>query len=185
MGVLTATIKSNNKVMNPDFELLAMDIIKEFNKVPGATLKFIDGNVSKQEFKLLDSSFFEPGKKIEIALKYEGSPQKEAPVFAGIVVDQSLELNGATGPTLNIELSDQAVKMTAVRKNAVHTEKKDSEIIEGLLNKNKLKTDNSIITDTKIKHAQMVQYYTTDWILCCQGQKPTDNWSSQTTVRSP
>lgn len=161
MGVLTVTIKSEGKVMDPAFEILSIDTTKEFNKVPGAELKLIDGNVAKQEFKILDGGFFEPGKKVEIALRYEGEPEKEASVFTGIVVDQTLELNGATGPTLNIELSDEAVKMTNVRKNAVYTKKKDSDIISSLVSRNKLKP--GTITATKVKHEQMVQYYATDW----------------------
>lgn len=160
MAVTTATIKSGGKVMNPDFELLSIDVTKEFNKIPTAELKLIDGDVAKKEFRILDGDFFEPGKKIEIVLKYEGSPDKETRVFAGIVVNQGLEMN-RSGTTLMVELCDEAVKMTSLRNNTLFTDKKDSEIIKKLVTEHKL--DIGSFADTKLPHDQMVQYYASDW----------------------
>lgn len=160
MAVTTAMIKSNGKVMHPGYQLLSIDVSKEFNKIPVAELRLIDGDIAKGEFEILDGDFFEPGKEIEIALKYEGEPANEETVFTGVVVNQGLELNGF-GTTLVVEMSDAAVKMTSVRKNALFTGKKDSEIIRSLVDLNKLKA--GIIADTKLPHAEMVQYYATDW----------------------
>lgn len=160
MAVTTATIKSNGKVMHPGYELLSIDVSKEFNKIPVAELRLIDGNVAKGEFEILDSDFFEPGKEIEIALKYEGEAAKEEKVFSGIVVNQGLELN-SFGTTLMVEMMDASVKMTSVRNNALFTGKKDSEIIKTLVEKNKLKAGE--MADTKLPHDEMVQYYATDW----------------------
>lgn len=160
MPVTTATIKSNGKVMNPGFELLSIDVTKEFNKVPLAELRLIDGDVAKQTFEVLDGDFFEPGKEIEIALRYEGETADEETIFVGMVVNQGLELN-STGMTVLVEMSDAAIKMTNLRKNAVYVNKKDSDIIR------KLATDHKVeigkIAETGLRHAEMVQYYSTDW----------------------
>lgn len=160
MAVTTATIKSEGKVMHPGFELLSIDVSKEFNKIPIAELRLIDGNVAKQEFEILDGNFFEPGKKIEIALKYEGESAREETVFTGIVVNQGLELN-SFGTTLMIEMSDAAVQMTSVRNNALFTKKEDGEIIKALVTKNGLTAGQ--IARTNLPHPEMVQYYATDW----------------------
>lgn len=160
MAVTTATIKSNGDVMNPGFEILTIDISKEFNKIPIAELKLIDGDVTKNEFRILDGDFFEPGKKIEISLKYEGEAASEKMLFEGIVVNQGLELN-RSGTTLMVEMSDESVKMTSMRKNSVHTDSTDSVIIEDLITQNKLKA--GPIAPTTLEHAEMVQYYATDW----------------------
>ncbi|MBQ4820700.1 type VI secretion system tip protein VgrG [Aquimarina sp. MMG016] len=166
MAVVTAEIKNldDDQMMNSDFDLLSIDVSKEFNKVPTAELKLIDGDVTKKKFKILDSKFFEPGKKIEITLKYEGKPKDKATIFVGIVVNQSLELN-SVGPTLTLELCDETIKMTKVRKNAVYSNKEenitDKTIIEDII-KNQYKLKHTV-DQTSVKHTQMIQYYATDW----------------------
>lgn len=160
MSVVTATVKSEGKVMNADHELLYIDVSKEFNKVPTADIKLIDGDVTKNEFKIIDSEFFAPGKKIEIALKYEGQPDKEETVFKGIVINQGLELD-KFGSTLTVEMTDEAIKMTSVRKSMVYKEKKDSEIIKTLVTASALKVE--ALAATQLAHPNMVQYYATDW----------------------
>ncbi|TPN86995.1 type VI secretion system tip protein VgrG [Aquimarina algicola] len=160
MAVVTATIKSGEEVMNASFELLSIDVSKEFNKIPTAELKLIDGDIAKKEFKILDGDFFEPGKKVEIALKYERKLEIEKTIFEGVVINQSLELN-RLGPTLTIELSDKAINMTGIRKNSVHLNKSDSDIMTTLIEQNGLTVDT--ISATKGKHDQMVQYYASDW----------------------
>jgi len=160
MAVVTITIKSEQQVLPAEFELLSIDVSKEFNKIPLAELKLIDGNVAKQEFNILDSGYFEPGRQIDIALKYEGDPAAGETVFSGIVTNQGLELNQA-GTTLVIELSDKALAMTQARHNAVYTNLSDSSIIEKLVAENKLQPAN--IAPTPATHAEMIQYYATDW----------------------
>lgn len=160
MALTTVTIKSNGKVMSQDFEILSIDVSKEFNKVPRAELKLIDGDVSKSEFHILDGDFFELGKQIEIALKYEGEPNSEERVFSGIVTQQGLSLD-RMGTTLMVDLADEAVKMTRGRSNAIFANKKDSEIITSLVAKHGLTAGS--IAATKLAHAQMVQYYSSDW----------------------
>ncbi|WP_281987734.1 type VI secretion system tip protein VgrG [Aquimarina aggregata] len=159
MAVVTATITSEGIEMEGRYELLSIDVSKEFNKVPTAELRLIDGIVSQQKFDILDERFFDPGKRIEIALRYENEPQNEDTVFIGIVINQSLELN-KFGTTLTIELSDEAIKMTNVRKNAVYIGEKDSVIIEKQIKQNGLK---GTMTETVVTHPQMIQYYATDW----------------------
>ncbi len=159
MAIVTATIKNGTEEMKGTYELLSIDVSKEFNKVPTAELRLVDGNIPTNEFNILDDVFFDLGEKIEIALRYEGKSAQNTTVFIGLVVNKSLELN-KFGTVLTIALSDEAIRMTTVRKNEVYRDKKDSVIIEKHIEQNGLK---GTMDDTKVTHAQMIQYYTTDW----------------------
>jgi len=160
MSVVTAIIKSNGTEMSGEYELLSIDITHEFNKIPTAELRFIDGDISKKEFRILDDGFFDLGKNINIALKYEEKPNEEAKVFSGIVVNKTFELI-SSNPTLTIELSDIAIKMHSHRKNKIFTKSEDKQIFRSLLKQNNLKE--GTIEPTLVTHPQMVQYYVTDW----------------------
>ena len=147
--------------MELTYPLLSVDTTKEFNKVPMAELKFADGSAAEQEFPILDDDFFLPGKRLEIFLKDEGDLNSEAMVFAGIVVNHAIEHTENRLPILTVELCDEALKMTSVRKNVVFKAKKDKEIISALVTQNKLKA--GTLAETGPKHGQMVQYYVSDW----------------------
>ncbi|MFD2563164.1 type VI secretion system tip protein VgrG [Aquimarina rubra] len=160
MSVVTAIIKRGTKEMSGTYELLSIDITHEFNKIPTAELTFIDGDIANKKFQILNDKFFELGNEIEISLKYEENTKEQAKVFSGIVINKTFELLGAE-PTLKIELSDVAIKMHSDRKNKIFTNTADHKIFKGLLQQNGLKA--GTIDTTSVTHAQMVQYYVTDW----------------------
>ncbi|MEM9338116.1 MAG: type VI secretion system tip protein VgrG [Bacteroidota bacterium] len=162
MGVVTATITGEKGTMDTTFELLSIDILKEFNKIATAELRFIDGDIARQTFKVSEDEFFKPGKEIAISLKYEGKPKEDRQVFKGMVVNQSMELNGTQGTTLSVALCDEAVKMTTVRKNAVHAGS-DKAIIENIIKTYEGREKGFIELPKVPEHTQMVQYYATDW----------------------
>lgn len=157
----TAQITSNGKAVGTTSQFTSLTVRKEFNKIPEASLKLMDGNIPQQAFNVLDSDVFEPGKEIEIKLSHDGAPQSEDAIFKGVVISQGLS-RGHEGPMLMVELCDYAVQMTSVRRNAVYVQKKDSEIIQSIIAKY---PDLSVgtIENTTVTHAEMVQYYTSDW----------------------
>ena len=118
MSVVTAIIKSEGKEISGTYELLSIDVLHAFNKIPTAELTYIDGDISKKEFQILDGTSFAIGNTIDIGLKYEEKASEEVNVFSGIVTNKLLELNSKE-PTLTIELSDLTIKMNSHRKNAV------------------------------------------------------------------
>ncbi len=161
MTVVTTTILSDDNPIDPLYELLSIDISKELNRIPYAQLVLLDGDVAKQSFTISDDTFFEPGKLIEIKLRYEGSVIQEMTVFKGIVVKHALEAN-AQGSLLTIELKDIAVKLTLTRKSMLYpADQTDDMIIGQIISDNDL--TKGTIAATKIKHPQLVQYYCTDW----------------------
>ena len=160
MSVITATILSAGKKMDPTFEVVSIDITKEVNRIPYARLVLIDGDAAQQMFAISNDKFFEPGKLIEIKLRYEEDASSEATVFKGIVVTHGVEAD-SHGSLLTIELKDTAVKLTAVRKSMVYLDKSDDKVIGQIIADSGLKKGK--IATMQPVHPQLVQYYCTDW----------------------
>ena len=173
-SVVTATITSIEgsveTSMDPHYNLLAIDIIQEVNKVPTAQLVLLDGDAAQQKFAISDTDFFKPGKKIKIQLRYEG--ETDTTVFVGFVVKHSLQATRKQS-VLTLYLKDAAIKLTQVRKNAIFRDKDDIAIIKDIINAVITKDQQSNVADLKlgtfapkktaIAHPEMVQYYCSDW----------------------
>jgi len=160
MSVVTVTILSDGKEMNPSYVLLSLDITKEVSRIPYAQLVLLDGDAAQQEFAISNDDFFEPGKAIEIKLHYEGAADKKATVFKGVVVGHGVEAD-AQGSLLTVELKDAAVKLTLTRKSAVYRDKTDDKIIGEIISNSGL-TEGTVAA-TQTKHPELIQYYCTDW----------------------
>ncbi|NER86346.1 type VI secretion system tip protein VgrG [Moorena sp. SIO3A2] len=159
-GVVTATILSKGKKMNPEYNVMSIDIIKEVNKIPIAQIILLDGDAAEQEFAISNTEFFKPGKEIEIKLRYEGEKQKEATVFKGIIVRHCVQADRYSS-LLTVDLKDAAYKLTTQRKSAVFRDMTDKDIIDKVINTGRLKFKSTATTQPK--HKEMVQYYCTDW----------------------
>nr|VFK36493.1 MAG: Rhs element Vgr protein [Candidatus Kentron sp. SD]VFK39174.1 MAG: Rhs element Vgr protein [Candidatus Kentron sp. SD]VFK77814.1 MAG: Rhs element Vgr protein [Candidatus Kentron sp. SD] len=163
MSVVTTTVLSAGKKIDPTWQLLSVDITREVNRIPRAQLVLLDGDAAKQVFPLSDSAVFEPGKEIEIRLRYEGKkgkPGQDRTVFKGLVIHHQVEA-GPGGSQLVVELKDAAIGLTLSRKSEVHREKTDDAIIGDLIKKSKLTKGK--IQATQPKHPEIVQYYCADW----------------------
>lgn len=160
MPVVTVTIKSDGKALPAEYELLSVETLSEVNRIPSATLVFVDGNAAKQQFVLSDQSFFEPGKEVEIQARYEDGKKNSAPIFKGLVVRHNLEVN-ARESTLSVEIQDAAVGMTKGRNSAVFRQKSDADIFKSLISAAGAKAGS--IAATEPKHEEIVQYYCSNW----------------------
>jgi Rhs element Vgr protein len=158
MSVVTATILSEGQQMDLAYEILSLDIIKEINRIPEAQLILIDGDAAQRNFSISNTTFFEPGKEIEIKLRYEGTPDET--VFKGSVVRHGVEAN-ESGSVLTVEMKDAAVKLTHTRKSIVFHEQTDNEIIGQIIQDAGL--EKGSIEATEPKHPEILQYYATDW----------------------
>ncbi len=160
MSVVTTTILSSGRPIDPSYELMSVDIISEANRIPRAQLVLIDGDAAQQRFPISDTDTFKPGSPIEINLRYEGEPHSQNGAFKGLVVGQRVEA-GAHGSLLTIELKDAAFKLTLARKSVVYRDQSDSQVIGHLIAASGLKK--GVIAATQPKHAELVQYYCSDW----------------------
>lgn len=171
MTVVTATISNITgavaTAMNPQYQLLAIDITKEINRIPIAEILLLDGDAAQQKFEISDTDFFKPGEKISIQLRYEG--QSDTTVFIGLVVKHRIRYSRQRSQ-LTLYLKDAAFKLTQPRKNAIFRDKDDVAIIKEILNAvisvdkdGDLKLGTFEPNKTAISHPEMVQYYCTDW----------------------
>lgn len=160
MGTVTATISKGGKKLDPEFQVIFLDVQREINKIPVARISLVDGELSLQKFEAADSDFFEPGNEIEIKLRYEEESGGEAVVFKGIVHNQLVRATNR-GYLLEVELKHKAYGLTAVRKNVVFPNKTDDEVIPKILESSGLKVSGT--PGASYLHKQLVQYGATDW----------------------
>ncbi len=160
MSLVSYTITSNGKQVPQDFQVLSIETTNEFNRIPYAEIAFLDGDPASNEFRIADSDFFEPGREIEIKLRYEDDASSEETVFSGVVVRMELKA-GLSGSVFVVEAAHKAVKMTTVRKSARFEEAADSDVIKKITSDQGLQTGS--VAATGFKHKQLVQYQATDW----------------------
>ncbi|MEM9903563.1 MAG: type VI secretion system tip protein VgrG [Cyanobacteria bacterium P01_D01_bin.44] len=156
--------------MNPQYPLLSIDIIKDINKIPTAQIVLLDGDAAQQKFEISETSFFAPGQKIEIQLRYEGELSlSDTTVFVGLVVKHSIQATRHQS-LLTLYLKDAAIKLTQPRKNTIFRKKDDMAIIKEIINgvdkqslTKDVKAGTFSPTKTAVIHPDMVQFYCSDW----------------------
>ena len=158
MSVVTVTIISDGQTMKPEYEVISVDVSREVDRIPEAHLVLLDGDAAKRKFAISDTPFFEPGKVVEIKLRYEG--EQDASVFKGPVVRHAVE-TGQSGSVLIVEAKDAAIKLTRPRRSAVHHDQTDGEVIRKLIRQANLRL--GYVPSTQPRHAQLVQYHASDW----------------------
>lgn len=155
-SVATYTILADGTECSKTFQLLSIAVIREVNRIPSATLVFVDGEPSKQTFEISDKPDFEPGKEIEIKAGYRSDEQS---LFKGMVVRHGIKVR-KSGAVLVVECRDKAAKMAAAPRSRYFRDIKDSALIEELLDAHGLDKE---IEATTAEHKQVVQYNSTDW----------------------
>ena len=155
-SVVTYTILSGGTEVSREHQLLSIIVNKEVNRVPTATLVYVDGEPSTQTFALSTKADFEPGKEIEIKVGYRSD---EKTIFKGIVIKHSIKVR-RDNSVLVIECKDKAVKMTVSCKNKYALDTKDSDVFEELIDTYGLEKS---VEATTVTHKQIVQYNCTDW----------------------
>ena len=154
---ITFTILANGKEVEPSYQVFSMDVRKEMNRIPTATICLEDGDVMEKDFEVSNTKDFIPGAEIEIKAGYSG---KEESIFKGVVVKHSIQIRNRKSELI-IECADQAIKMTSGKKSGYFYKQKDSAVIEkiiGTYSKLSKKVD-----ATKEEHKELVQYQSTDW----------------------
>lgn len=160
MSLVTVTVLTGDKRIDPAYELLSVHVGYEVNRIPYAELVLFDGDDSSRQFTVSNASTFEPGKEIEIKLRYENDSASEKTVFKGVVVSNSVSMERAAS-TLTVLAKDAAVSMTQGKGYRVFTEMADDAVIKKLIAAHGLK--NGTIDSTQPEHPEVVQYACSDW----------------------
>lgn len=145
-------------VAAPDqVEVTQVTVVRCFNRISYATIHLLDGSVAEQALPVSDLDTFSPGHEIEIQVGY--LPERNT-IFKGMIIRHAIKIDDSGRPRLTIECKDMAVKMTVGRKNAYYFNVSDTDVMETIGRNHGLSTD---IESTQVTHAEMVQYFATDW----------------------
>ncbi|MCP4075092.1 MAG: type VI secretion system tip protein VgrG [Gammaproteobacteria bacterium] len=151
------TIKSGGSQISGEFQVKAVIVSREFNRVAAAEIIVLDGDPSTQDFKASNDEAFVPGAEIEISAGYHSN---EEIVFQGIVIRHALRVHKTRPSVLRIECRDKAIKMTVGRNSKYFYDVTDAEIVEEIAADAGLQSN---IESTQASHPQMVQFNSTDW----------------------
>ncbi len=147
-----------NEPLSPAIQVLSISINNEVNRIPSAMVVIRDGEAADSNFELSEGDQFLPGNLISIKL---GRDSENKEVFKGIVTKQSVKIQNNGDSNLIVQCYDEAIKMSVGRKNRYFENRRDSEIIEELIqNYPNLSAE---IEATDYQHPEMVQHHCTDW----------------------
>ena len=153
----TLTLKSDGTKVGGQYNVLSVVVHHEVNRIPVARISLMDGDPALEDFPASNEDLFAPGREIEVLAGYHSD---EESIFKGIVVRHGIRSRSEAGSTLNLVCKHPAVKMTVSRRSVHHSDMKDSEVVEALIQAAGLKAD---VKATSYTHKQMLQYQATDW----------------------
>ncbi|MES2037823.1 MAG: type VI secretion system tip protein VgrG [Pseudomonadota bacterium] len=155
-SLVTFEILVNGLAIPESTQIQSVITDQSINGVSRATISILDGDPATESFAVSASDIFVPGNKISIAAGYDG---RNASIFLGIICKQTIH-GGHTGPILNIECQDEAVKMTVGRHSRSWTQSSDSDAMKQIIGSYGLE---NVVSDTVLPLPTLVQYYVSDW----------------------
>ena len=162
-GVEAVTITNDalSQTLDSSTKVLSVDVDREVNRVPSATIVVKDGRRSQRRFEVSESDFFAPGQPISISLR--DKTRTSVHVFKGVVVRQALSYVEGDG-RLTVELRDASVVLTQGRKSVAFAGRTDAQIISDIIGAAQNDSFRFVDGDsTEFAHPEMVQYRVSDW----------------------
>lgn len=156
-GLVSFAVKVQGAAIPGSFPVLSVCIEQACNRITTATITLLDGNPAIGQFAISASPSFVPGNAISIEAGYDGA---NTVLFQGIVTQQALRIDNTSGPLLEVECKDTAVKMTVGRKSANFSASSDSDVIRQIIAQAGLSASVAATSGTL---PSLVQYYATDW----------------------
>jgi Rhs element Vgr protein len=157
-NVASYNITVDNTAINPAYQVIAIVVNKEINRVPSAKIVLRDGEAARRSFEISNSEDFVPGKKINIKLGRDGQNTQS---FKGIITRHSVKVKENGNSELHIECKDESVKMTLGRQSRYYENLKDSQLIDELVGGYPGLTADT--QSTSLTHKELVQHHITDW----------------------
>jgi Rhs element Vgr protein len=139
------------------YQVTRVQVTKAINRIPVAKVVILDGSAVEETFEISESNDFVPGKEIEIKAGYHG---ENTTIFKGIIVKHGIKVRNDRSSFLVLTCNDKAVKLTVARTSEQFVEKKDSDVIKGMLAKAGLEAD---VESTAKEHEQQIKHYASDW----------------------
>lgn len=127
--LITFTVKAGGTALGATHGILGIEITRQVNRIPRATIILQDGSAAKADFAISSEQTLLPGAEIEILGGYSST---ETTLFRGIVTRHRIEL-GPRYSRLVIEAKDVAVRMTLARNSRDFVDQTDADILEALI----------------------------------------------------
>ena len=159
-ALTTFTIKVDGEALSGTYGIVAIDISRELNRIPCASLVLYDGDAAKQDFELSSGAQLIPGKTIEINGGYNLG---ESLLFKGVITKHRIKVKRKGDSVLYIEARDPAFRMTLDRKSRYFTGLSDSDLFEEVIGSYAELTPQ--VESTSIIYPEIVQYQVSDWDL--------------------
>lgn len=157
-NVFSFSILSAGTEIPSTYEIMSMNISSGLGKLSSAEITVRDGSSASQTFEVTDSDTFKPGTEIEIKLGYQS---KNDTIFKGIVTKESITVSEGSSSSLKISCKDKAEVLTMNKEKATYLKKKDSEIIQAIIeNVSGLTAD---VTATTLVNEEIVKPKISDW----------------------
>lgn len=134
-----------------------VEVRREVNKIPTATIVVLDGDPASLSFPLSEGNTFKPGNKVKISAGYH---QKEEAIFEGVIVSHGMRINEEGFSELSVRCVDAAASMTVQKKNRYFKEVKDSDVISQILGDHGVA---GTVDSTSFQHERLIQFDSTDW----------------------
>lgn len=154
--VVTLRLTVNGEELPRTLAILAVEVVRQVNRIPYARLQIGDGNPATADFPHSSGDYFVPGNELTISAGYHGEVE---PVFSGIVLSQRISLRPRRSQ-LEVICRDPAFKMTLTRRSRYFEDVTDSDVAATLVEEYGLSTE---LTATEVTHPQLLQYQASDW----------------------
>jgi Rhs element Vgr protein len=160
MGLVDLKIYSGGRALPMHLEILDVEVDRQINRIPEATLVLLDGSIPERRFAISNSPYFALGSEVKIDMGYLADGAHASTVFEGIVTRHLVSAD-QQGCQLRIECKDKTMSLASSRRSAVYRDAKDSEVWRRLITAAGLRAGK--IKGTYVCHPELVQYNVTDW----------------------
>lgn len=154
----TFTVRAGGTELGGEYRITSIEIRREINRVPKATMVLLDGDASAQTFATSEEDTLVPGVEVEILGGYS---REEATLFKGVITRHRVEVLQRGGSRLTIEMRDPVFRMTLGRRSRNFTDVTDSDVMEQLIALHPGLT--AEVEATEVTHSQLVQHQVSDW----------------------
>ncbi len=157
-GVVTCKVYAGGTEIDSLFQLISVRIQKEVNRIGKAWIVLAAGRVASAGVEESEEEALSPGSGISVTVSY--GTGSETTIYEGMVTAHSFEIEESSS-FLRIECSDPVWVTTLVRKNRLFKEVTDTDALSAILNE--YSSLSFTVEDSNSEHAELVQYYATDW----------------------
>ncbi|MCD8260831.1 MAG: type VI secretion system tip protein VgrG [Bacteroides sp.] len=157
-GIVTCKVYADGAEIDSLLQLVSVRIHKEVNRISKAWIVLAAGRVASAGVEEGEEEALSPGKGISVTVSY--GTGSESAIYEGIITAYSFEIE-ENASFLRIEYSDPVWATTLVRKNRLFKEVTDTDALSAILNE--YSSLSFTVEDSSSEHAELVQYYATDW----------------------